>query len=114
MNQICPQLLIHDTISMRLYQQANNQYLSPPGNMSIFNNIGIKHQHNFFRFKSLINQAFPTLENVTILLAYFHSELPKQVLPTPMLLFPFILFQFKLPLFFCFPLFPAHNLAFGF
>ena len=31
-----------------------------------------------------------------------------------MLLFPFLLFQFKLPLFFCLPLFPAHSLTLSF
>ena len=31
-----------------------------------------------------------------------------------MLLFPFLLFQFKLPLFLCLPLFPAHSLALNF
>ena len=35
-------------------------------------------------------------------------------LPPPMLFFPFLLFQFKLPLFLCFPLFPAQNPAFSF
>lgn len=31
-----------------------------------------------------------------------------------MLLFPFLLFHFKLPLFLCFLFFPAHSLAFSF
>ena len=44
----------------------------------------------------------------------FHQEMPGQVLPAPMLFFPFLLFQFKLPLPFCLPLFPAHNFAFSF
>ena len=39
---------------------------------------------------------------------------PGQASPAPMLLFPFLLFQFKLPLFLCFPLFPAHSFTFSF
>ena len=31
-----------------------------------------------------------------------------------MLFFPFLLFRFKLPLFFCLPLFPSHSLTFNF
>ncbi len=38
----------------------------------------------------------------------------KMALSPSMLLFPFLLFQFKLPLFLCFPLFPAHSLTFSF
>jgi hypothetical protein len=40
--------------------------------------------------------------------------MPEQLLPAPMLFFPFLLFQFKLPLFLCFPSFPAHSLTFSF
>ena len=36
---------------------------------------------------------------------------PGQASPAPMLLFPFLLFQFKLALFLCFPFFPAHSPA---
>ena len=35
-------------------------------------------------------------------------------LPAPILLFSFLLFQLKLPLFLCFPLFSAHNPVFSF
>ena len=36
-------------------------------------------------------------------------EKQEQVLPAPVLLFPFLLFSFKLPLFLCFPLLPGHS-----
>ena len=43
-----------------------------------------------------------------------NRETPGQMLPTPVLFFPFLLFQFKLPLLLCLSLFSAHSPAFSF
>ena len=76
----------------------------------------------FFGTRSMCIFSFPSPYKTSVSNALkrdnrytqFNKGTPGQTLPAPMLLFPFLLFQFKLPLLLCFPLFPAHSLAFSF
>ena len=47
-------------------------------------------------------------------LSDYKSSAIGAILPAPMFFFPFLPFQFKLLLFFCFLLLPTHNLSFRF